>query len=164
MKSLAVFILLLNTIAWLTSAQVSSSSDVQKISGALPAHQAQTSADSIKSYLNSIEAGVRYEGYYKNYNDRTFVYLQYGRKIKQVQVFAKVLYYSFGSSNGYQFESEAYWKFKKNGYSNFDAAYSNSPILPHYRFRAEVYRNSGPFEYSLGAGLIKPYTFKEIPL
>lgn len=121
-------------------------------------------ADSIITYSNSLEAGFRYESYFKDYSDRTFLYVQYGRKIKQVDAFAKVLRYSLGSQVGYLFETEAYWKFKKPGYAYFDAAYSPSEILPNYRLRAEVYQNVKQFEYSVGAGVVKPYNFRVIPL
>ncbi len=122
-----------------------------------------TRIDSVKNYLNSFQVGFRYESYQKDYSDRTFLYVQYGRKIKQVDTFAKILRYSLGSRVGYLFESEAYWKFKKQGYSYFDATYSSSEILPTYRLRAEVYQNVKQFEYSVGAGVVKPYNFRIIP-
>ncbi len=121
-------------------------------------------ADPEITYQNTLEVGFRNESYNKNYNDRTFLYVQYGRKIKQVDAFAKVLRYSLGPQVGYLFETEAYWKFKRMGYSYFDASYSNSEILPNYRLRAEVYQNFKRFEYSIGAGVVKPYNFRVIPL
>ncbi len=120
--------------------------------------------DSVKKDLNTIEAGIRHEGFNKNYRSRLFLYLQYGRKIKNVDVFVKMMHYTFGSLDGCQFESEAYWKFKKKGYAYFDAAYSDAIILPNYRLRAEVYQYAGNFECSFGAGVVKPFTFREIPL
>jgi YaiO family outer membrane protein len=122
------------------------------------------SPDSIKLFLNTLEVGFRFENFEKNYNDRTFFYVQYGRRIKQVDVFGKVLRYTLGSLEGYQFETEAYWKFRRQGYFYFDAAYSDSFILPNYRLRAEVFQSSGRFEYSLGAGVVKPFNFKNIPV
>ncbi len=122
------------------------------------------SNESIKILENSIESGIRYENFNKNYNNRLFQYFQYGRKVGRVDVFAKVLRYSLGSMVGHQFEGEAYWKFKRAGYSYFDAAYSNSFILPSYRFRVEFFQNKGKIEYSLGAGVVKPSNFRAIPL
>jgi YaiO family outer membrane protein len=123
-----------------------------------------TSADSAKVYVNSLEAGFRYEAYEPTYSDRTYFYLQYGRKIKRVDLFGRIIRYAFAQNVGYQFETEAYWKFKRNGYSYFDAAYSNATIFPNYRLRAELFRNYKQLEYSLGVGLMKPHNFKEIPL
>lgn len=120
--------------------------------------------DSPQLNYHSLEAGFRYEDFKNPYRNRTFTYLQYGRTIKRIDLFAKVLLYRFGSWEGYQFESEFYWKFKKQGYFYFDAAYSNSFILPNYRLRAEVFQNAGQVEYSIGAGVVKPHVFREIPL
>lgn len=120
--------------------------------------------DSIKEYHSTIEAGFRYENYLENYNDRTFFYVQYGRHIEQVDLFGRVLRYTLGNLVGYQFETEAYWRFKKPGYMYFDAAYSNAEILPNYRFRSELFQATGKFEYSFGLGVMKPYNFKWIPV
>lgn len=125
---------------------------------------APASSDSSIVYLNSIESGYRYESYNKNYSDRTFFYIQYKRTIKQVDLFAKVLQYRFAGFTAYQFETEAYWKFKTQGYAYFDAAYSDSFILPNYRLRAELFQNKGTFEYSIGVGVVKPFNFEVIPL
>ncbi len=121
-------------------------------------------ADSVYRYKNSIEGGYRYENYFEGFSDRTFFYVQYGRHLKQVDLFGRVLRYTLGGREGFQFETNAYWRFKKNGYAYFDAAYSNSPLLPNYRARAEWFRNSGQFEYSFGLGVMKPYNFKHIPV
>lgn len=126
---------------------------------ALPAKQ-----DSVNPFPNSLEVGYRFESYNKNYNDRTFLYVQYGRTIKQVDVLARVLRYTLGNFEGYQFEGEAYWKFKRNGYSYFDVAYSDAFILPNYRIRAELFQMANRFEYSLGAGIVKPFNFDNIPV
>jgi YaiO family outer membrane protein len=116
------------------------------------------------AFPNSVEAGFRYEGYAKDYNNRTFFYAQYGRRIKQVDLFGRVLRYSLGSRVGYQYETDAYWTFKKRGYAYFAGTYSNSELLPNYRLRAEVFQNVKSFEYSVGAGLMKPFNFDVIPL
>lgn len=122
------------------------------------------SQDLLTSYANSVEAGFRYEGYNKDYNNRTFFYAQYGRRIKQVDLFARVLRYSLGSRVGYQYEADAYWSFKKPGYAYFAGTYSGSELLPNYRLRAEVFQTIKRFEYSVGAGLMKPYSWDVIPL
>lgn len=118
--------------------------------------------DSVKASLNSIELNARYEGY-PNGQDRTYVFLQYGRKIGPAEVFAKVWRYSLGKKVGHLFETDAYLKFKKQGYAYFDAAYSSSFLLPNYRFRAELFQNWKRFEYSLGLGMVKPPGFNSIP-
>lgn len=115
-------------------------------------------------YKNIIEAGFRFEEYNSTYNDRRFLYVQYGRRINQVDVFGKVLQYKFAGFTGYQFETETYWKFKKGGYFYFDAAYSDSFILPNYRLRAELFQSVNKFEYSVGVGVVKPFNFKAIPV
>jgi YaiO family outer membrane protein len=119
--------------------------------------------DSIKAYLNSVEANVRYEHYPRSLN-RMYLYLQYGRKVGPADIFAKVLRFSRGKNDAYLFESEAYIKFKKNGYTYFDAAYSASVLLPNYRLRAEIFKNWRRFEYSVGLGVVKPKNFESIPL
>jgi YaiO family outer membrane protein len=121
-------------------------------------------AASAPEFLNSLEFTSRYERYLDGYNDRTFNFLQYGHTFGRVDAFAKVLYYTLGDLNGVQLETEAYWRFKKNGYAYFDVAYSDAIILPNYRLRAELFRNAGRFEYSLGAGVVKPFNFREIPV
>ncbi len=123
-----------------------------------------TVKDTVRKDLNSLEAGFRYERFFDSYNDRTFFHVQYGRTIGQVDWFAKVLRYTLGPLEAFQFETELYWRFKKPGYFYFDAAYSDSFILPNYRIRAELFQASGKFEYSLGAGVVKPFNFKNIPV
>lgn len=118
--------------------------------------------DSVKTPLNSIELNVRYESYPQGL-DRTYVFVQYGRKIKSADIFGKVLRYTIGKEVSYLFETESYLKFKKQGYGYFDAAYSSSVFLPNYRLRAEIFQNWRKFEYSIGLGLVKPHIFKNIP-
>jgi YaiO family outer membrane protein len=117
-----------------------------------------------EDFPNTLEAGYRYENYLDNYSDRTFLYVQYGRRIKQVDLFGRVLRYTLGDNIGYQFETEAYWRFKKPGYMYFDAAYSNAVILPNYRLRAEIFQVANRFEYSFGLGVVKPFNFDLIPV
>lgn len=119
--------------------------------------------DSVKQDLNSLEVNVRYEHYALS-AERTFLHLQYGRKIGRTDLFAKILRYTLDQKVSYLLETEAYVKFKRNGYSYFDAAYSASDLFPNYRLRAEVFRNWRQFEYSLGVGVVKPYAFPTIPL
>lgn len=119
--------------------------------------------DSVKTDLNSLEISLRYE-HYPQGAERTYLHLQYGRKIGMADVFAKVLRYQIDKAVSYLFESEAYLKFKKNGYSYIDAAWSASELLPNYRLRAEVFQNWKRFEYSLGTGVVKPHGFIAIPL
>lgn len=122
-------------------------------------------SDSTKKIpLNSIEVAFRFEDFEKDYSDRTYFYVQYGRKIGSVDAFLKVLRYTLGTTTGYQIENDTYWKFKKQGYAYFNLAYSDNVILPNYRIRAEVFQNHKQWEYSLGAGIVKPHTFREIPL
>jgi YaiO family outer membrane protein len=118
--------------------------------------------DSVKTDLNSLEVSLRYE-HYPEGADRTYHHLQYGRKIGSADVFAKVLRYTVGKNVSYLLETEAYVRFKKNGYAYFDAAYSASALLPNYRLRAERFRNWKSIEYSAGLGLVKPHYFKAIP-
>lgn len=75
-----------------------------------------------------------------------------------------MLRYTVEEKVSYLFETEAYVKFRKNGYSYFDAAYSGSEMLPNYRLRAEIFKNWKKIEYSLGLGVVKPHTFESIPL
>ena len=119
--------------------------------------------DSVKTYMNSLEVSVRYE-HYPTGPERTYTHFQYGRKIGEADVFAKVLRYTLDENVAYLFETDAYIKHKKNGYSYFDAAWSASEILPNYRLRAEVYQNWKRFEFSTGVGVVKPYRFYAIPL
>lgn len=119
--------------------------------------------DSVKTDLNSLELSVRYEHYPKGAG-RSYLHFQYGRKIGKADVFAKVLRYGIGKAESYLFETEAYVKFAKKGYSYFDAAYSQSAFLPHYRLRAEMFQNWKAFEYSLGLGVVKPHNYPGIPL
>lgn len=116
------------------------------------------------STIQSVEVAFRLEDFEKNYSDRTYFYVQYGRKIGAVDAFLKVLRYTLGTTTAYQIESDTYWKFKKQGYGYFNAAYSDNSILPNYRIRAEVFQNYKRWEYSMGAGIIKPHNFREIPL
>lgn len=119
--------------------------------------------DTAKVPLNSVEANVRLEHYPDGF-DRTYLYLQYGRKIGRADVFGKVLRYTLDDNVSYLFETEAYVKSPKNGYWYFDAAWSASEFLPNYRLRAEMFRNWKRFEYSVGAGVVKPKDFDAIPL
>jgi YaiO family outer membrane protein len=119
--------------------------------------------DSTNTYLHSLEGSLRYE-HYPDGAERTYTHLQYGRKIGQADVFAKVLRYTIDENVGYLFETDAYIKHKKSGYSYFDAAWSASEMLPNYRLRAEVYENWKRFEFSTGLGVVKPHNFDAIPL
>lgn len=119
--------------------------------------------DSLKSELNSLEVSIRYE-HYPQSSERSFLHLQYGRKIGNADIFAKVLRYSAGKTVSYLYETEAYIKFNGKAYSYFDAAYSAAEMLPNFRLRAEVFRNWKRFEYSLGLGVVKPHRFEIIPL
>ena len=118
--------------------------------------------DSLKTGLNSLEVSARYE-HYPQGAERSYLHVQYGRKIGRADLFAKVLRYTVDKSESYLLETEAYVKFNK-GYSYFDAAYSDSELLPHYRLRAEMFQNWKAFEYSLGLGVVKPHTYLAIPL
>jgi YaiO family outer membrane protein len=124
----------------------------------------QNEKKSIQIFPNSVEASVRFEDYTDLYNNRSYFYLQYGRQFSRTDVFVKSLRYTLGEIEGYQFESELYHRFKKQGYTYFDAAWSDATILPNYRLRAEVFQNIQQLEFSLGAGIVKPHNFKEIPL
>lgn len=119
--------------------------------------------DSTESRPNSLEFSMRYE-HYPQGADRTYTHLQYGRKIGSADIFAKALRYTVNTHQSWLFESESYIKFKDGGYSYFDAAWSASDFLPHYRLRAEVYQNWKRFEYSLGLGVVKPHGYQGIPL
>jgi YaiO family outer membrane protein len=119
--------------------------------------------DSTHVYRNSLEINVRYEHYPKS-PERRYLHFQYGRKIGQADVFAKLLRYTIDKNVSYLLETEAYIKFKKNGYSYFDAAWSASHLLPNYRLRAEIFENWRSFEYSAGIGVVKPHNFDAIPL
>lgn len=119
--------------------------------------------DSVKTGLNSLEVSLRYEHYPKG-AERSFLHLQYGRKMGQADVFAKVLRYTVDKNVSYLIESEAYLKFNKNVYSYFDVAWSASELMPNYRLRAEIFRNWKSFEYSVGIGAVKPHNFSAIPL
>lgn len=119
--------------------------------------------DSANTYQNSLEVNLRYE-YYPKGAERSYLHFQYGRKIGQADVFAKVLRYTLDKNVAYLFETEAYIKFKKSGYSYFDAAWSASEMLPNYRLRAEVFENWRRFEYSMGLGVVKPHIYDAIPL
>ena len=114
--------------------------------------------------MNSLELSVRYE-HYPNGAERSYTHVQYGRKIGQADVFAKVLRYTLDKKPAYLFETDAYVKSKKGGgYSYFDAAWSASELLPNYRLRAEAFQNWKRFEYSLGIGVVKPHVYDAIPL
>lgn len=119
--------------------------------------------DSINTYLNSLEVSVRYE-HYPDGAERTYTHFQYGRTMGQADVFAKVLRYTVDENVGYLFETDAYIKHKNSGYSYFDAAWSDSEMLPNYRLRAEAYQNWKLFEFSAGVGVVKPHQFDAIPL
>lgn len=164
MKSVNIFFIVFTLVGLSALAQESILIESSQKSDSTFSQNQTIPSDSVHTYLNSAEAGFRYEAFEGTYSDRTFFYLQYGRKFKQVDAFAKVLRYSLGSTVGYLYETEAYWKFKKKGYSYFDAAYSNAEILPNYRLRAEIFQNVKQFEYSIGAGVVKPYNFRAIPL
>jgi YaiO family outer membrane protein len=120
-----------------------------------------TAQDSARHEPNSAEVSLRYEHYPKS-TERTYLHFQYGRKIGQADVFAKVLRYTIDKNEAFLFETEAYVKFKK-GYSYFDAAWSDSYLLPNYRLRGEIFENWRRFEYSAGLGVVKPHTFMAIP-
>jgi YaiO family outer membrane protein len=125
---------------------------------------AQGAAQDIsKSPLNSLEVNLRYE-HYPQGAERSYLHFQYGRKIGQADIFAKVLRYTLDKNVAYLFETEAYVKFKKSGYSYFDAAWSGSEMLPNYRLRAELFENWKRFEYSMGVGVVKPHVYDAIPL
>jgi YaiO family outer membrane protein len=115
-------------------------------------------------YRNSISSGFRYERFLKNYSDRTFFHVQYGRHFSKADWLVKALQYTLGDLKGYQFESELYVRFKKPGYLYFDAAYSDASILPNYRLRTELFLSAGRFDYSFGAGIVKPFQFEIIPV
>lgn len=121
------------------------------------------SQDSVKVGLNSVEVSVRHE-HYPEGAERNFLHFQYGRKIGRADLLAKVLHYSLDEQVAHLYEAEAYFKFKRKGYSYFDAAYSASEMLPNYRLRAEIFQNWKQFEYSFGLGAVKPYLFDQIPL
>lgn len=115
-------------------------------------------------YVNSFEFGNRAEIYQSPYRDRVYTYVQYGRKINNLDVFARLLRYSLGSTVGYMGEVDIYLKFKKNGYGYFNSGYSGSKLLPTFRTRAELYKSIGRFECSLGTGFIKPFNYDGIPI
>lgn len=119
--------------------------------------------ETAKSLRHSLEANVRFE-HYPYGADRTYLFVQYGRKIGSTDVFGKLLRYTLAGNVSYLFETEAYIKSPRNGYWYLDAAYSDSEFLPNYRLRAEMFRNWRRFEYSLGTGIVKPRHFDAIPL
>lgn len=119
--------------------------------------------DTSKPPLNSLEVNLRYEHYAQG-AERSYLHFQYARKIGQTDIFAKALRYTLDKNVAYLFETEAYIKFKKSGYSYFDAAWSGSEMLPNYRLRAELFENWKRFEYSMGAGVVKPHVYDAIPL
>ena len=118
--------------------------------------------DSVKVYKNSIEIGGRYEAFWGNYNPRSYLYFQYGRKMGLVDAQFKGARYTLGSRSGWFFENNYYISFKK-GYLHAGGTYSDSYLLPHYRYRVELYKNFNRVEVSLGGGAVKPHTYRTIP-
>ncbi len=100
---------------------------------------------------NSIEGAGRYEYWADGFPDRYFLYLQYGRKIKEHQLFFRLNSVWRAGEQGLQYEVDFYPKFSPKSYGYFNIAYSNSPLLPRLKTAAEVFRslNKG-WEVSLG--------------
>ena len=101
--------------------------------------------------LNSIEASARYEYWSDGYPDRTYAYLQYGRIIKEHQLFFRLNSLWTNQQQGFQYEVDFYPKFGKRSYGYFNVAYSNFKIFAKFRTAAEVFKgiNNG-WEFSLG--------------
>ena len=116
-----------------------------------------------KSVSHSVAQFFRHETFTKN-PDRSFWSLQYGITVRRTDLFFKTMRYSMGTRTGYQFENELYHKLSASSYLYTDAAYAASTLLPHYRLRAEYFRNIKRFEVSGGGGIVKPHSFRAIPL
>ena len=119
--------------------------------------------DSVGTAPNSLEVSARLENYPAG-AERTYLYLQYGRKIRQADIFAKALRYTVGKQQAWLFEAESYIKYSRKGYAYLDVAWSGSEFLPNYRARGEVYRNWKRFEVSLGGGVVQAHDYDLIPL
>jgi YaiO family outer membrane protein len=100
---------------------------------------------------NSIEGAGRYEYWANGFPDRYFLYLQYGRKIREHQLFFRLNSVWRAGEQGLQYEVDFYPKFSPKSYGYFNVGYSNSPLLPRLKTAAEVFRslNRG-WEVSLG--------------
>ncbi len=110
---------------------------------------------SVKMYAqekrNSIEVAGRYEYWTDVYPDRYFLYVQYGRKIKEHQIFFRINSIWRNRDHGFQYEIDFYPKFSPRSYGYFNMAYSNSPLMPNFRTAAEVFRVlNNDWEVSLG--------------
>jgi YaiO family outer membrane protein len=100
---------------------------------------------------NSIEGAARYEYWANGFPDRYFLYLQYGRKIRDHQLFFRLNSVWRAGEQGLQYEVDFYPKFSPKSYGYFNLGYSNSPLLPRLKTAAEVYRSlNGGWEVSLG--------------
>ena len=104
---------------------------------------------------NSIEGAGRYEYWANGFPDRYFLYLQYGRKIREHQLFFRLNSVWRAGEQGLQYEIDFYPKFSPKSYGYFNVGYSNSPLLPRLKTAAEVFRslNKG-WEVSLGIRMV----------
>lgn len=104
---------------------------------------------------NSIEGAGRYEYWANGFPDRYFLYLQYGRKIREHQLFFRLNSVWRAGEQGLQYDVDFYPKFSPKSYGYFNVGYSNSPLLPRLKTAAEVFRslNKG-WEVSLGIRVV----------
>jgi YaiO family outer membrane protein len=100
---------------------------------------------------NSIEGAARYEYWAQGFPDRYFLYLQYGRRIREHQIFLRLNSVWRAGEQGLQYEADFYPKFSPKSYGYFNIGYSNSSLLPRFKTAAEVFRSlKRGWEVSLG--------------
>ena len=109
---------------------------------------------------NSIEIGGRIDNYYDGVPDRYFSYVQYGRKIKQHDLFFRLNSVWRSGDQGFQYDIDFYPKFSKRAYGYFSLSYSNSFLFPQWRTAAEYFSSFGKrWEASLGIRTIHPQDY-----
>jgi YaiO family outer membrane protein len=100
---------------------------------------------------NSVELAARHEVFYQGLPDRSFFSLQYGRLIKEHELFFRINSMWRPDNYGLQFETDFYPKFPPRMYGYFNLGYSASALFPRLRTAAEAFRSfNGGWEFSLG--------------
>lgn len=106
---------------------------------------------------NSIEIGGRIDDYSDGLSNRYFSYIQYGRKIKQHDLFFRLNSAWRVGEQGFQYDIDFYPKFSSRAYGFFSLSYSNSILFPRWRTAAEYFSSFGKrWEASLGIRTIHP--------
>lgn len=100
---------------------------------------------------NNIESAFRHEFFAEDIEDRSYSYLQYGRKFNDHELLLRINNLTRSGESGFLYEVDFYPKFTDKSYGYFNISASDFKLFPKFRTAAEYFQVfAEKWEFSVG--------------